>query len=140
MPGDRALVAQHALDLRPARLRQDVAEHVDGELLGERIRPQPGDALHVGGVADDVQRQALARPRLGDVEPGRRCPSTIRAASGDLLLGRGGSAGTSSFQRTQPARARCSTRWVPETSMSRNLPWRVTLSTMPPDSAEIGGS
>ena len=66
--------------------------------------------------------------------------STIRAASGDLLFGRAGSAGTSSFQRTQPARARCSTRWVPETSMSRNLPCRVTPSTMPPASAVMGGS
>ena len=70
MPGDVALQTQHALDLRAPGLLQDPAEHVDGEVLGERIGAESGDALDVGGVADDVQRQALAGPGLGDVEPG----------------------------------------------------------------------
>ena len=63
------------------------------------------------GIADDVHRQALLGAGLGDVEARTGRPATTRTASGDLLLGFGGIVGTSSRQRTQPARARCSTRW-----------------------------
>ena len=65
---------------------------------------------------------------------------TTRAASGFLLLGRAGSAGTSSRQRIHPARARWMTRCTPLASMSRNLPWRLTPSTSVPCSACSGGS
>ena len=58
----------------------------------------------------------------------------------DLVLGFGGIVGTSSRQRIQPARARCRHRWMPDASMSRNLPCRVTLSTIVPSSADSGGS
>ena len=65
---------------------------------------------------------------------------TTRSASVDLVLGFGGIVGTSSRQRIQPARARCSMRCRPDASMSRNLPCRVTLSTIVPSSADSGGS
>ena len=70
MPGDRALVAQDALDLGTSGVVQYAAEDVDGELVGERVGTEPGDALDVLRVADDVDRQRLAGAGLGDVEPG----------------------------------------------------------------------
>ena len=71
-----------------------------------------------------VPASVMSRP-----EPSSRC---TRAAIGDLLLGLGGSVGTSSRQRTQPARARCMTRCRPPALMSMNLPCRVTPSTKLP--------
>ena len=70
MPAMLLWQPEHALDLGPPRPLQDLAEHVDREVLGQGIGAEAGDALDLGGVADDVQRQALAGPGLGDVEPG----------------------------------------------------------------------
>ena len=55
--------------LRPSCSRI-VAEPVDREVVGERVRAEAGDAGHVLRVADDVGRQALAGAGLGDVEAG----------------------------------------------------------------------
>ncbi len=93
----------------------------------------PGDVLR---VADDVDREATCWVPASVMSSPAPLSRSTRAASGDLELGFGGSVGTSSRQRTQPARARCSTRWRPEASMSRNLPCRVTSSTSIPSSAD----
>src|SRR5699024_10564595 len=53
---------------------------------------------------------------------------------------RTGVRGSSSLNRSHPARARWTTRWVPSQSMSRNLPWRWTPSTGAPSRACGGGS
>ena len=95
---------------------------------------------HVGGVADDVDRQALLGAGLGDVEAGPVVEVRRARRAATWCSAWAGSAGTSSRQRTQPARARCITRCRPEALMSRNLPCRVTSSTRVPSSADSGGS
>jgi hypothetical protein len=42
--------------------------------------------------------------------------------------------------RSHPALARWTTMWIPSTSMSMNLPWRLTPLIARPDKAETGGS
>ena len=67
-------------------------------------------------------------------EPSSR---TIRSASPDLP-GLDGTAGASSCQVTQPARARWKMRWTPWASTSTNFPWRETPPTYSPASASSG--
>ena len=88
-------------------------------------------------VADDVERQALAGPGLGDVEPGavvEHDPGRQRR----LAVGPRGHLRHLVAPPHPAGRARCSTRWVPPASMSRNLPCRLTPSTIAPASAVIG--
>ncbi len=66
-PRDDGLVAQDALDLGVAGAEQR-GEGVEGERVGERVGPEPRDPGHLGRVGHDVCRQALAGPRLGQVE------------------------------------------------------------------------
>ncbi len=54
---------------RPAPL-EDLLQHLDGEVVGERVGTQACDAGHLLRVADDVDGQPLLGAGLGDVEPG----------------------------------------------------------------------
>ena len=84
------------------------------------------------GRADDVHRQALLGALLGDVEA-RPVVEVHPQRERALARAWPARAGCCSFQRSQPARARCMTRWMPSTSRSRNLPCRVTSVTVRPD-------
>jgi hypothetical protein len=48
--------------------------------------------------------------------------------------------GSLSDHRSQPALARCTTMWMPSTSMSMNLPCLVTSVIVSPGNAVTGGS
>ena len=115
---------------RPAVAARIPASTSIVNVVVERVRARgvamPGTS---SGSRTTYSGEALLGAGLGDVEARTRRRGRTRAASGDLLLGFGGSVGTSSRQRTQPARARCMTRCSPEALMSRNLPCRVTSST-----------
>src|SRR5579859_3343136 len=87
--GDDALVAQHALDLRPAA-GQQAGQRVHREVGRERVRAEGRHARHLGRVADQVDGQALLGALLGQVESGTVVepqPERQRALAG---LGRGG--------------------------------------------------
>jgi hypothetical protein len=65
--GDEPLVGQGALELT-TMTAQDLGQFRGAEL--HRVRPEPSDAGHGGGVANDVHRQALLGALLGEVEAG----------------------------------------------------------------------
>ena len=79
-PGDRALVTEHALDLGASGAGQDLLERLDGELVGQRVWAEAGDALDVVRRADDVQREGLLGAGLGDVEAGLVVPYDVTAS------------------------------------------------------------
>ncbi|BBJ38844.1 hypothetical protein SSPO_015620 [Streptomyces antimycoticus] len=66
---------------------QQPGERLQGEGVVERVRAQPGDAGDLLRVADHVHREPLARPGLGEVEPGalrtgQQQPQRERALAG----------------------------------------------------------
>jgi hypothetical protein len=97
-------VAQHSLDLLAALLLQDLAEPLEGEVVGQRVGAEGGDAGDLERVADQVDRQPLLGAGLGDVEAGlvveddagrqrvlaAAAASGPRRASGSSRRGRGG--------------------------------------------------
>ena len=64
---DRALVAEQALELDPLS-GKDRREALEGEVVGEWVRAERLDAGDVGDRVDDVCREPLACPGLGEVE------------------------------------------------------------------------
>ena len=136
--GDEALVAQQPLDLR-APPGEQRAERLAGELVGQRVGAERGDAGHVLRVADEVGREPLLGAGLGEVEAGRR-RRTGCAARSATCPGAARCWASASDQRSQPARARWKIRCTPSQSRSTNLPCRETASTGAPVSACGGGS
>ena len=69
-PGDQPLIAEQPFDLGTAG-PDDLTEPGHGEAVRQRIDPQAGDARHLGRVVHHVEREALARARLVQLEPRR---------------------------------------------------------------------
>ena len=85
-----------------AVLGEDRGEHLEGERVVERVGAEPRDPGDLRRVADDVHRQLLAVPGLGEVEARRRRRGATRSASGPLPFGLGGAVG-SVLRQLQPA-------------------------------------
>src|SRR5690606_23949284 len=67
--GDHRLVAQYALQLRATLPRENHAEALEREVVGERVGTEPGDPRYLGGVAHEVDGETLLAAGLGDIEP-----------------------------------------------------------------------
>ncbi|MDT4864058.1 hypothetical protein FQZ97_988030 [compost metagenome] len=88
--GDGALVAQDALELLAAGVGEDAGEPLGGEVVGERVGAEAGDAGDVERVADQVERQGLLGAGLGDVETGGDAVALVEDdAHGERGLGAG---------------------------------------------------
>ena len=141
MPGDRALVAQHALELLAALPLEDVAERLEGEVVGERVRAEAGDAGHVVRVAHDVHRQALLGAGLGDVEARLVVEHDAGRHAATCCWAWAAAVGTSSRQRIQPAAGQVDDQVQPGDARSRGTCRAGSRPRpCPPSSARSGGS
>ena len=68
--GDGALVAQHALDLLATLALEDLLEHLEGEVVGERVGAEPGDARRPPAGRGRRRSPGSSGAGLGDVEAG----------------------------------------------------------------------